>query len=154
MSASVNKAILIGNLGKDPEIRYLPSGKAVANFSIATSESWKDKTTGEKQEKTEWHNIVIFDKLAEICGQYLKKGSSVFIEGKLTTEKWQDKKTGEDKYTTKIIANEMRMLGSKDGGGQSQGRPSPAPAAPAGATATDQAAQAAGFDDLKDDIPF
>lgn len=154
MSASVNKAILIGNLGKDPEIRYLPSGKAVANFSIATSESWKDKTTGEKQEKTEWHNIVIFDKLAEICGQYLKKGSSVFIEGKLTTEKWQDKKTGEDKYTTKIIANEMRMLGSKDGGGQSQGRPSPDPAAPAGATATDQAAQAAGFDDLKDDIPF
>ena len=91
MSASVNKAILVGNLGKDPEIRYLPSGKAVANFSIATSESWKDKTTGEKKEKSEWHNIVIFDKLAEICGQYLKKGSSVYIEGKITTEKYQDK---------------------------------------------------------------
>jgi single-strand DNA-binding protein len=151
MSASVNKAILVGNLGKDPEIRYLPSGKAVANFSIATSETWKDKTTGEKKEKSEWHNIVIFDKLAEICGQYLKKGSSVYIEGKITTEKYQDKTTGADKYATKIIANEMRMLGSKDGGSPSKDRPSPAPAAP---TAADQAAQAAGFDDLKDDIPF
>jgi single-strand DNA-binding protein len=151
MSSSVNKAILVGNLGKDPEIRYLPSGKAVANFSIATSETWKDKTTGEKKEKSEWHNIVIFDKLAEICGQYLKKGSSVYIEGKITTEKYQDKTTGADKYTTKIIANEMRMLGSKDGGSPSKDRPVPAPAAP---PAADQAAQAAGFDDLNSDIPF
>lgn len=152
MSASVNKAILVGNLGKDPEIRYLPSGKAVANFSIATSESWKDKTTGEKKEKSEWHNIVIFDKLAEICGQYLKKGSSVYIEGKITTEKYQDKTTGADKYATKIIANEMRMLGGKnDGGGPSQDRQKPAPSAPAGAAAGAGQANAA---ELDDEIPF
>lgn len=152
MSASVNKAILVGNLGKDPEIRYLPSGKAVANFSIATSESWKDKTTGEKKEKSEWHNIVIFDKLAEICGQYLKKGSSVYIEGKITTEKYQDKTTGADKYATKIIANEMRMLGGKnDGGGPSQDRQKPTPSAPAGAAAGAAQANAA---ELDDEIPF
>ncbi len=152
MSASVNKAILVGNLGKDPEIRYLPSGKAVANFSIATSESWKDKATGEKKEKTEWHNIVIFDKLAEICGQYLKKGSSVYIEGKITTEKYQDKTTGADRYTTKIIASEMRMVGGKnDGGGPSPDRQKPAPSAPAGAAAGAGQANAA---ELDDEIPF
>ena len=110
--ASVNKVILIGNLGKDPEMKFMQNGKAVANFSIATSESWKDKSSGEKKEKTEWHNIVTFEKLAEICGQYLKKGSTVYIEGKLQTRKWQDK-SGVDRYTTEILANEMKMLGGK-----------------------------------------
>lgn len=151
MSASVNKAILIGNLGKDPEMRYLPSGKAVANFSIATSESWKDKTTGEKKEKSEWHNIVIFDKLAEICGQYLKKGSSVYLEGKITTEKYQDKATGADRYTTKIIANEMRMLGGKNDGSAPQERSGSAPAAKQASSSPEEQAKAAGFDD---EIPF
>ena len=116
--ASFNKVILIGNLGKDPELKFLPSGKPVANFSIATSEKWKDKSTGETKEQTEWHSIVIFGKLAEICGQYLKKGSSVFVEGRLQTRKWQDK-NGQDRYTTEIIANEMKMLGGR--GDQSSG---------------------------------
>lgn len=149
--SSVNKAILIGKLGKDPEMRYMPSGKAVANFSIATSESWKDKTTGEKQEKTEWHNIVVFDKLAEVCGQYLKKGAQVYIEGKITTEKWQDKTTGADKYTTKIIANEMRMLGSKkdaEGNGHTNNSPSYDNQAPS------RPAAGGGGDALDDEIPF
>ena len=109
--ASVNKWIGIGNLGRDPEVRYMPSGKAVASFSIACSESWKDKTTGEKQERTEWVNISCFDKLAEICGQYLKKGSQVYVEGKLKTDKYQ--KDGQDHYSTKVIISDMRMLGKK-----------------------------------------
>ena len=116
--ASVNKVILIGNLGKDPELKFLPSGQPVANFSIATSEKWKDKSTGETKEQTEWHNIIMFGKLAEIAGQYLKKGSSVFVEGRLQTRKWQDK-NGQDRYTTEIIANEMKMLGGR--GDQSSG---------------------------------
>ncbi len=116
--ASINKVILIGNLGKDPELKFLPSGQPVANFPIATSEKWKDKSTGESKEQTEWHNIVMFGKLAEICGQYLRKGSSVFVEGRLQTRKWQDK-TGQDRYTTEIIANEMKMLGGR--GDQSSG---------------------------------
>lgn len=110
--ASVNKVILIGHLGADPETRYLPNGDCVANFTIATSESWKDKSTGEKKEATEWHRISVFRKLAEICGQYLKKGSMVYIEGSLKTRKWQDKE-GQDRYTTEITCNEMRMLGGK-----------------------------------------
>ena len=114
--ASLNKVLLIGNLGKDPESRYLPSGGAVCNFSIATTENWKDKNTGEKQEKTEWHNIVMYNKLAEIAGQYLKKGSSVYLEGKLQTSKWQDKNTGADRYKTEIVADQMQMLGGKDRG--------------------------------------
>lgn len=112
--ASLNKVLLIGNLGKDPESRYLPSGGAVCNFSIATTESWKDKQSGEKQEKTEWHNITIYGKLAEIASQYLKKGSSVYLEGKLQTRKWQDKQTGADRYSTEIVADDMQMLGGKD----------------------------------------
>ena len=114
---SVNKAILIGHLGKDPEVRYMPSGEAVANVTLATSETWKDKN-GEKQEKTEWHNIVFFKRLAEIAGEYLKKGSQIYVEGRITTEKWQDKE-GKDRYTTKIVANEMKMLGGKSSGGGS-----------------------------------
>ena len=111
--ASVNKWIGIGNLGKDPEVRHFPNGDAVANVSIACSESWKDKTTGEKKESTEWVNLVFTRKLAEIVGQYLKKGSSIYVEGKLKTRKWQDKTTGQDKYTTEVHCHEMTMLGSK-----------------------------------------
>ncbi len=111
--ASINKVILIGHLGKEPEIRGMQNGKAAANVSLATSETWKDKTTGEKQERTEWHNVVFFSPLAEIAGQYLHKGSSVFVEGRLQTRKWQDK-NGVDRYTTEIIANELKMLGGKN----------------------------------------
>lgn len=110
--ASVNKVILVGNLGKDPETKYLPSGDAVTNFSIATTESWKDKATGEKKEATEWHRISTFGKLAEICGEYLKKGSAVYIEGSIKTRKWQDKE-GNDRYSTEIKADRMQMLGGK-----------------------------------------
>lgn len=116
--ASVNKAILIGSLGRDPEVRFMPNGEAVCNFSIATSENWKDKQ-GQKQEKTEWHNIVMYRKLAEIAGEYLKKGSSVYIEGRIQTRKWQDKE-GNDRYSTEIIADQMQMLGKKDSESVSQ----------------------------------
>jgi single-strand DNA-binding protein len=148
--ASVNKVILVGNLGKDPETRYMPNGDAVCNFSIATSEQWTDKQSGEKKETTEWHNIVAFRKLAEICAKYLAKGSSVYVEGRIKTEKWQDKE-GNDRYTTKIYADNMRMLGGKrDGDAQrSESAPEPRPqrAAPA--------PQGNGsFDDFEDDIPF
>ena len=112
MARGVNKVILVGNCGKDPETRYTPSGAAVTNISIATTESWKDKNTGEQQTKTEWHNIVFFGRLAEIAGEYLKKGAQVYVEGSLTTEKWTDK-SGNDRYTTKIKANEMQMLGQR-----------------------------------------
>ncbi len=108
----VNKAIIVGHLGKDPEVRHMPNGKAVANFSIATSEQWKDKQTGERKEATEWHNVVVFDRLAEIAGEYLTKGAAVYIEGKIKTRKWQDK-DGRDRYTTEIHANELQMLGGK-----------------------------------------
>lgn len=150
--ASVNKAILIGNLGRDPELKSLPSGQPVANFPIATSEKWKDKSTGETKEQTEWHNIIMFGKLAEIAGQYLKKGSSVFIEGRLQTRKWQDK-NGQDRYTTEIIANEMKMLGGR--GDQSGSQPAQQPRSQSNQDARNKAtfdAQApAGFDD---DIPW
>lgn len=125
--ASVNKVILIGNLGKDPDVRYMPSGKAVANVTIATNESWKDRNTGEKQERTEWHNVVFYSPLAEIVGQYLRKGSSVFVEGRLQTRKWQDKTSGQDRYTTEIIANEMKMLGGRGGAGGSAPFPGEGP---------------------------
>lgn len=115
MARGVNKVILIGNLGRDPEIRYMPNGGAVANLAIATSESWKDKNTGEQQEKTEWHRVVFFRRLAEIAGEYLKKGSKVYIEGKLQTKKWQDN-NGQDRYTTEIIGSEMQMLDSRGAG--------------------------------------
>jgi single-strand DNA-binding protein len=110
---SVNKVMLLGNLGRDPEVRTFPNGDSVCNFSIATSTSWKDKASGEKKEKTEWHNIVMYRKLAEIAGEYLKKGSSVFVEGSLQTRKWQTKE-GQDRYTTEVVADTMQMLGGKD----------------------------------------
>ncbi len=116
MARGINKAIIVGTLGKDPETRYMPSGGAVTSIAVATNENWTDKQTGQKQERTEWHNITFFGRLAEIAGEYLKKGSQVYIEGSLRTEKWQDKQ-GNDRYTTKIIANEMQMLGGRPGGG-------------------------------------
>lgn len=116
MARGINKAILIGNLGQDPEVRYMPSGQAVANIRIATSESWKDKQSGEKVEKTEWHNVVLFGRLGEVAGEYLRKGSQVYIEGRIQTRKWQDK-SGNDRYTTEVVANEMQMLGGRGGSG-------------------------------------
>ena len=115
MARGVNKVILVGNLGKDPETRYMPSGSAVTNLTLATSESWKDKHTGEQQDRTEWHKIAMFGRLAEIAAEYLRKGSQIYVEGKLRTRKWQDKE-GKDRYTTEIVADEMQMLGSKGGG--------------------------------------
>ena len=154
MARGVNKVILVGNLGKDPEVRYSPNGQAVANVTIATSESWKDKTSGEKQERTEWHRIVFFGRLAEIAGEYLKKGAQIYIEGRLQTRKWQDK-DGHDRYTTEIVANEMQMLGSRSGAGMPS---EPAmESAPAGASASAGArsgAKAAVGADFDDDIPF
>lgn len=135
--ASVNKVIVLGNLGKDPEVRHLPNGDAVCNFSLATTESWKDKD-GNKQDKTEWHNVVIFRKLAEIAGKYLKKGRPVYIEGRLQTRKWQDKE-GKDRYTTEIVADQMQMLGSRDEAKE--------------VTKTSEAPKT-NFDDMADDIPF
>ncbi len=153
--ASVNKVILVGNLGKDPETRYMSGGDAVCNITIATSESWKDKNTGEKREITEWHKVVFYRKLAEIAGQYLRKGSSVYVEGRIRTRKWQDK-DGNDRYTTEIEATEMQMLGSRQSGGQSdQGgyqQPQSRPAANPGQQPRQQQRQA--YDDLSDDIPF
>ena len=116
MARGINKVILVGNLGQDPEVRYMPSGGAVANLTIATSESWKDKQTGQPVEKTEWHRIVFFNRLAEIAGEYLKKGSQIYVEGKLQTRKWQDQ-SGTDRYTTEIVANELQMLGGRQGQG-------------------------------------
>jgi single-strand DNA-binding protein len=154
--ASVNKVILIGNLGKDPEVRYLPSGDAVANISIATTETWKDKG-GEKQEKTEWHRVSMFSKLAEIAGEYLKKGSQVYIEGRLETRKWTDKE-GHERYTTEIRADRMQMLGSRSGGSERMAPPdddaSPRSTTAAPAKKAAGAGKAGGFDDLEDDIPF
>jgi len=153
MARGVNKVILIGNLGKDPEVRYMPSGSAVTNISIATSESWKDKQTGDKQERTEWHNVVFFNRLAEIAGEYLKKGSKVYVEGSLRTRKWQDKNTGQDRYTTEIVANEMQMLDSRGGSDSYQGGGSGAYSKPDVAESRAPAMETAG-DDFDDDIPF
>ena len=151
--ASVNKAILIGHLGPDPEMRYLPDGSAVANISIATSEKWKDKA-GEKQERTEWHRITFFGKLAEVVGEYLKKGAPVYVEGRIQTDKWQDKE-GQDRYTTKIIADRMQMLGSKqDSAGATSAKPGPAQPKPAADPKPAAAKRGASFDDMEDDIPF
>jgi len=119
MAKGINKVILIGNLGKDPEVRFMPSGGAVANLTLATSDNWKDKQTGAMQERTEWHNLVFYGRLAEITGEYLKKGSKIYVEGRLQTRKWQDKNTGNDRYSTEIIVNEMQMLDSRGGGGPS-----------------------------------
>jgi single-strand DNA-binding protein len=151
---SVNKVILVGRLGKDPETRYMTSGEAVTNATLATSETWKDKN-GEKQERTEWHNLVFYRRLAEIAGEYLKKGSQIYVEGKLQTRKWQTKE-GQDRYSTEIIVNEMQMLGSKSGGGGSfevMDKPAAATAS-AAAPATTAPSKSAGFDNFDDDIPF
>ncbi len=159
MAGSVNKVIIIGHLGKDPEVRYMPNGGAVANVTIATNDVWKDKQTGESQERTEWHNVAFFGRLAEIAGEYLRKGRQVYVEGSLRTRKWQDK-NGQDRYTTEIIASEMKMLGAREGGGSAafEGRetrpaqrpaeaaPSPGPAAPAPGPGPDN--------EFDDDIPF
>lgn len=161
-SRGINKVILVGNLGNDPEHRMLPSGGAVTNISIATSEAWKDKNTGQQQERTEWHRVVFFNRLAEIAAEYLRKGSKVYVEGSLRTRKWQDQQSGQDRYSTEIVASEMQMLDSRGGdggsGGQSQGNYggtsgggfSQAPAAPQGGFG-----QTGGtIDPMDDDIPF
>ena len=154
--ASVNKVILIGNLGADPETRYLPSGDAVTNIRIATSEQWKDKS-GEKQEHTEWHRIAFFGKTAEIAGEYLKKGSPVYVEGRIRTRKWQDKE-GQDRYSTEIVADRMQLLGGRGGGGGAEpmAREPATAAAGAGGGAAAKAAPRKGgaFDEMDDDIPF
>jgi single-strand DNA-binding protein len=173
--ASINKVIIIGNLGRDPEVRYTPSGAAVCNVSVATTRNWKDKNSGDKVEETEWHRVVFYDRLAEIAGEYLKKGRSVYVEGRLKTRKWQDK-DGKDTYTTEIVAENMQLLGGREGGGGGGGygggrdsggdegfsrepaensRPAarsaaPAPRAPAPAPSK----SSTGFDDMDDDIPF
>lgn len=150
---SVNKVILVGRLGKDPETRYMTNGEAVTNVSLATTENWKDKS-GEKQEKTEWHNLVFYRRLAEIAGEYLKKGSMIYVEGKITTRKWQDKE-GKDRYTTDIIVNEMQMLSSKSSGsGSFEVVDKPAASAAAPASSKPAVAKAGGFDNFDDDIPF
>lgn len=180
MARGINKVIIIGNIGQDPEVKYMPSGGAVTNVSIATSETWKDKTTGQPQERTEWHRVVFFNRLGEIAGEYLKKGSKVYIEGSLRTRKWQAQ-DGTDRYTTEIVANEMQMLdgrgdnqgggnynqdqqyGAPQGGGFQGGAPAPqqnrpAPAQQGGfggqAPAHSAPQQPAGFDSFDDDIPF
>lgn len=160
--ASVNKVILVGNLGRDPEVRYSPDGAAICNISLATTSQWKDKATGERREETEWHRVVFYNRLAEIAGEYLKKGRSIYVEGRIKTRKWADKETGQDRYSTEIIGDQMQMLGGRDDdGGQAGGyadqklashlaqRPQHQnrPAAP-------QAGPAANLADLDDDIPF
>lgn len=160
--ASVNKAILVGNLGKDPEVRYLPGGEAIANITLATTDSWKDKS-GVKQEKTEWHRVSFFGRQAEVVGEYLRKGSQVYIEGRIQTRKWQDK-DGHDRYTTEIVADRMQMLGGKSSGGgsfevveENQSAPAraAAPAAkPASASPAASSSQGRSFDNFDDDIPF
>ena len=165
MARGINKVILVGNLGKDPEMRYSASGAAIANITIATSDNWKDKQTGEKQERTEWHRVVFFNRLAEVVGEYLKKGSQVYVEGRLQTRKWQDK-DGQDRYTTEIVASEMQMLGSRGGmgdsggydqsnyGGQQSGGGRPAQAAAPAQPAAAPQGNSGGFDNFDDDIPF
>ena len=177
MARGVNKVILVGTLGQDPEVKYMPSGGAVTNISIATNESWKDKTTGQQQERTEWHRVVAFNRLAEIMGEYLRKGSQVYIEGKLQTRKWQAQ-DGQDRWSTEILANEMQMLGGRpqgqgagaapaQGGGygqQNQSQPQQGGYGGGSGSAPQQAQQnapqsapaapAQGFDDFDDDIPF
>jgi single-strand DNA-binding protein len=172
--ASVNKVILVGNLGRDPEVRYSPEGSAICNLSVATTSQWKDKASGEKREETEWHRVVMYNRLAEIAGEYLKKGRSVYIEGRLKTRKWQDKDTGADRYSTEIVGDQMQMLGGRDGGDggsygggggggyedapQQQRQPRqqaqrPAPQRPA-AQPAGGGGGAANITDMDDDIPF
>ena len=153
MARGINKVILVGNLGGDPETRYMPSGSAVTNFTVATNESWKDKQTGEQKDRTEWHKVAMFGRLAEIAAEYLRKGSQVYIEGKLRTRKWQGQ-DGQDRYTTEIIADEMQMLGGRgDGGGGNFGG-SKGGGKGAGSQGGGNAPPQAGPDDFDDDIPF
>ncbi|BAP90114.1 single-strand binding protein [Burkholderiales bacterium GJ-E10] len=159
--ASVNKVILVGNLGRDPEVRYSPDGAAMANISVATTSQWKDKNTGEKREETEWHRVSFFGRLAEIAGEYLRKGSSVYIEGRLRTRKWQDKDSGQDRYSTEIVADVMQMLGGRSGGGapmdeepRAARTPSSAPRQSARPAAGRESEPAGGVAELDDDIPF
>ena len=171
--ASINKVILIGNLGRDPEVRYTPNGNAICNISVATTRNWKDKTSGDKVEETEWHRVVFYDRLAEIAGEYLKKGRPVYVEGRLKTRKWQDK-DGKDVYTTEVIADNMQLLGGREGmgggdtggdssydqggGGRGESRAAPAtrsaPPASRPAATKPAAKSSTGFDDMDDDIPF
>ena len=167
MARGVNKVILVGNLGRDPEVRYTPSGSAVANVTIATSDQWKDKQTGEQQERTEWHRVVFFNRLAEVVAEYVKKGQQIYVEGRIQTRKWQDQ-SGQDRYTTEIVANEMQMLGGRSGEGggatsgfsqnmdQSQPTQSPGDASPAPASGGQDKSpvQGGAYDDFDDDIPF
>lgn len=168
MAGSVNKVILVGNLGRDPEVRYLPSGAAVCNLRLATTRTWKNKDSGERQEETEWHTVSLFDRQAEIAGEYLKKGRSVYIEGRLRTRKWTDKE-GQERYSTEVVAENMVLLGGREGGGMGGGMGADdggAPSAPQGARSAAPAARGAapagkpaakgstGFDDMDDDIPF
>ncbi|MBT5949616.1 MAG: single-stranded DNA-binding protein [Betaproteobacteria bacterium] len=145
--ASVNKVILVGNLGRDPEVRRMPSGDAMVNLSIATTDTWKDKG-GERQEKTEWHRVVLFGRVAEVAGEYLKKGSQAYFEGRLQTRKWTDKE-GQDKYTTEVVADRMQMLGSRSGSGGGGGGESQSSVKSSGSSEF-----SGGLDDLEDDIPF
>lgn len=158
MARGINKVILVGNVGIDPDVRYLPNGNAVTTLSIATSESWKDKQTGEKQERTEWHRVVCFNRLGEIAGEYVRKGSKLYVEGSLRTRKWQDQQ-GQDKYTTEIVASDIQMLDSKGGSSPSYDDMGAAPqqySQPQNARKQPAPAQAAqdAFDELDDDIPF
>ena len=146
MPRGINKVILVGNLGADPETRYMPSGSAVTNLSIATSEQWKDKQSGEQKERTEWHKVVMFDRLAEIAAEYLRKGSQVYVEGKLQTRKWQDR-DGNDRWTTEVRANEMQMLGGRGGGGS-------APMSSGSGAGQSSAPPQPPADEFDDDIPF
>jgi single-strand DNA-binding protein len=172
--ASVNKVILLGNLGRDPEVRYTPNGAAVCNLRIATTRNWKNRESGERQEETEWHSVVLYDRQAEIAGEYLRKGRPVYIEGRLKTRKWQDK-DGNDRYTTEIVAESMQLMGGREGGGGGMGgaggdeasgggfgdeapraqRPAAAPRAPAAPQRQAPAPKSSsGFEDMDDDIPF
>ena len=156
MARGINKVIIVGNLGQDPETRYMPSGSAVTNFTVATNESWKDKQTGEQKDRTEWHRVAMFNRLAEVAAEYLRKGSQVYIEGKLRTRKWQDK-DGQDRYTTEIIADEMQMLGGRGGaggGGGSFGGGSGGAQQGGGQQGGGNAPPQSGPDDFDDDIPF
>ena len=153
MARGINKVIIVGNLGSDPETRYMPSGSAVTNLTVATNESWKDKQTGEQKDRTEWHKVAMFNRLAEVAAEYLRKGSQVYIEGKLRTRKWQDK-NGQDRWTTEIIADEMQMLGGRGGGSAPMNSPPDSPPDSPSDSAPSSAPPQPGPDDFDDDIPF
>jgi single-strand DNA-binding protein len=153
MARGINKVIIVGNLGGDPETRYMPSGSAVTNLTVATNESWKDKATGEQKDRTEWHKVAMFNRLAEVAAEYLRKGSQVYIEGKLRTRKWQDK-SGQDRWTTEIVADEMQMLGGRGGSGGGGGGGGSAPMNAPSDSGPASAPPQPGPDDFDDDIPF